>query len=115
MSGRKSKDKGYRDETNHRKRWEKAGFRATRMPLSGALGGDFSGDLRILMGDISYKVQCKCKADGFKTIYNALKDHDILHLKADNKPSLTVIETDMYLLQMTELQRLRDHWHEVAM
>lgn len=90
MSGRKSKDKGYRFENALRIVLNAFGP-CERMPLSGAIGGDFSGDLRWLIRNVRMKIQCKKKARGFKLIYNELKSHDALIIGADREPPVLCI------------------------
>lgn len=101
----KSKAKGYRNEIKNRDQWIKAGFECDRVILSGAaahLGDDFHGDLKLKIGNMRLTVQCKCKADGWKTIYKHLQDHSMLELTADRKPTLCVMEKDVLFQMLTQ-------------
>jgi len=97
MSGRKSKNKGYRGERDFVLRWRGRGFGAERMPLSGALGSvagvDMGGDVKLWSVYNDYKVECKWRANGFKQIYKWLEPEniDILSLKADHQKPLVVM------------------------
>ena len=91
MSGMKSKRKGYNYENAQRIACDAYGP-CSRMPLSGALGGEWSGDLKWLINNIPLKCQCKIKANGYKTDYAELADHDVLFKRADHKPTLVVME-----------------------
>ena len=93
--GRKSKDKGNRFEWALRTVLNAIGP-CRRMPLSGALGNDLSGDLRWTYNNIVWKCQCKIKANGYKTDYAELEDHDILFKRADRKPTLVVMTFDKF-------------------
>ena len=91
MSGLKSKRKGFRYENAQRIACNAFGP-CSRMPLSGALGGEWSGDLKWLVNNIQLKCQCKIKAGAYKTDYAELADHDVLFKRADHKPTLVVME-----------------------
>ena len=95
MSGLKSKRKGYNFENSLRIVLDAIGA-CRRMPLSGALGGEFSGDLRWLFNNVMWKCQCKIKANGYKEDYKQLEEHDILFKRADRKPTLVVMTFDKF-------------------
>ena len=65
--GLKSKRKGNRIERELVQRHKAAGIDAERVPLSGAAGGTFTGDLRI-QGDLKAEVKARAGGDGFKTL-----------------------------------------------
>ncbi len=107
MSGKKSRDKGGRREREVVALFEKRGYTAYKIPLSGASRG-FPGDVLIKpefaagidpLGlesltdekyDESLLVQVKSLKNGWKTLYKQLEGHDVLMLKADNEPWLMV-------------------------
>lgn len=68
------------------------------MPLSGAVGGEFSNDVILPNGK---RVEVKARKDGFKELYRWIQDErekpDMLALKADRKPWLVVITLDEYM------------------
>ena len=59
-----------------------------RVPLSGAAGGQFTGDVVLPTG---LRVECKVRARGFKQIYGWLEGNDVLAIKADRRPWLAVL------------------------
>ena len=73
MSGRRSKNKGSRTELEFSKLT--GGY---KIPLSGALGGVFKGDVEAL----NLRWECKARKDGFKQIYTWLNGVDAVALKA---------------------------------
>lgn len=90
MSGRKSKNKGYRGEKEFA---DITGGK--RVPLSGAVEG-YSND--VLLGD--YRVEVKRRKDGFKQLYSWLEDDDkpdMLAVRADRKGWLMVVPLDLFL------------------
>lgn len=62
-----------------------------RVPLSGAAGGSFAGDV-LALGGLRFEV--KARADGFRTLYAWLDGADALALKADRRPWLVVLPLD---------------------
>jgi hypothetical protein len=92
LSGKKSRDKGARRELEFSKLIE-----GTKVPLSGAMGGEFSNDVKGL--GLSFEV--KARATGFKTLYDWVLDErekpDALALKVDRKPWLVVMTLDKFM------------------
>jgi hypothetical protein len=78
-----------------------------RQPLSGALGGDLSGDVRLPNG---WRVEVKARRNGSKTLYAWLSDKDVLAVRADRKPWLAVVP--LVLLQALIASRNRDYLME---
>lgn len=65
-----------------------------RVPLSGAAGGAFSGDvLHPTLG----RLEVKARKDGFTSLYRWLEGADWLALRADRKPWLVVLPLDRLL------------------
>ena len=99
--GKFSRDKGAREERSIVNAWQAIGYAAERVPLSGAAGGRFSGDVDIPILNVNRKFEAKLRADGFKQIYSWLGEHFGLFLRADNKPRLVVLrELDFQALCM---------------
>ena len=69
-----------------------------RVPLSGAAGGSFAGDVRLPNG---WRVQVKARADGWRTLYALLADADLLALKADRRDWLVVLPAERLLPLLT--------------
>ena len=58
-----------------------------RVPLSGAAGGEYTGDVKAL--GMTWEV--KARADGFRELYKWLDGSDALALKADRQEWLVVL------------------------
>jgi len=95
--GKFSRDKGYRVENNLRKQaLLHEGIEAIRVPLSG--GASIKSDLIINnVGEEKWFVEAKCRANGFKSIYDWFEGNDALIIKADNKKALIVVDFDDFL------------------
>ena len=89
--GRASREKGNRAERHLVRLLQDAGFGAERIPLSGAAGGKFSGDLSVPLLGIDRTAEVKCRADGFRELYSWLADHSMLVVKADRREPLVVV------------------------
>lgn len=98
-----------------------------RVPLSGELGGKYSGDVTFCNGE--YRAEVKRRAGGFALIYRWLrmlpgygvntikrtigvergreKAPDFLFVRADNSPWLAVCALDTLLAVLTERENLR--------
>jgi len=89
MSGRRSKRKGSRLEREFAKL-----IGGERIPLSGSVGGSYSGDVK----GLGLLFECKARKDGFKQLYQWLDgDADALALKADRKDWLVVLPAEKLL------------------
>ncbi|MFO7325979.1 MAG: hypothetical protein DIU62_009705 [Pseudomonadota bacterium] len=60
---------------------------AERVPLSGAAGGEHSGDAKWL----GLLWQIKREKDSWRTLYRVLETHDALAVRADRKPWLVIL------------------------
>jgi len=90
----RSRDKGNRIEREIVNRHLDAGIYAERVPLSGAAGGSFSGDLRI--GELRGEVKARRSGEGFKTLERWLGDNDLLFLRRDRSEPLVVMNWATY-------------------
>lgn len=90
--GKKSRDKGARSERNIVNSLKARGIPAERVPLSGAMHGRFGGDIDIK----GYRLEVKCRADGFKQIYGWIEGSDALVIMADRKEPLIVMPLSMW-------------------
>ena len=88
MSGRRSRRKGSDAEREFAKL-----IGGERVPLSGAAGGSYTGDV---VG-LGLKWECKRRKDGFKQLYSWLEGKDALALRADRKPWLVVMPLEKLL------------------
>jgi Holliday junction resolvase len=89
--GRASRDKGNRAERAIVKYLHDRGFAAERVPLSGAAGGSYLGDLTVPVIGIDRVVEVKCRANGFRELYRWLIDRDILIVRADRAEPLVIL------------------------
>ncbi|PSL41720.1 hypothetical protein B0H94_11833 [Salsuginibacillus halophilus] len=85
--GKASKEKGSRRELEFAKL-----MGGTKTPLSGAVGGEYSNDVKAL----GLEWEVKARKEGWKTLYDLLEDEreqpDALALKADRKDWLVVMK-----------------------
>ena len=93
--GLKSRRKGSRIERELVHRHQDAGIPAERVPLSGAAGGSYTGDLRI-QGDLKAEVKARAGGEGFKTLERWLGDSDLLFLRRDRSDPLVVMPWSLY-------------------
>ena len=91
MTGRKSRDKGNRLERALVAQLQAAGFGAERVPLSGSLGGRWTGDITLPLLGRDLVVEAKTRGNGFRQIYDWIENRDLLALKANRKDVLIVI------------------------
>src|SRR3974390_443836 len=89
--GRASRDKGNRAERAIVKFLQDRGFAAERVPLSGAAGGSYLGDISVPVLGADRVVEVKCRANGFRELYAWLTDRDILIVRADRKEPLVIL------------------------
>src|SRR5262245_50175493 len=91
MSGRRSRNKGARIERGIVRALKARGFTAARVPLSGAVGGLFAGDMVMPVMGRDLCLEVKARADGFRELYSWLTDRDVLIVKADRQEPLVVM------------------------
>lgn len=84
--GKMSRDKGQRIERELVHLHQAAGIDASRVPLSGAVGGAYSGDLRI--GALTAEVKARASGSGFVQLERWLGEHALLFLKRDRQRPL---------------------------
>jgi hypothetical protein len=98
---KKSRDKGLRNEQQLVNFCREAGLAAWRIPLSGAAGGEFSGDIRIA-GRV---YEAKVRASGLKTLYGWLGNNYGLLLRADRQEQLVVLRLKDYAELLAAVDR----------
>ena len=86
--GLKSRRKGTRGELDLAHR-----LGGVRVPLSGAHGGAFAGDVRWR----GLLVESKVRAEGFKELYRWLTGADLLGVRADGQPWLVIVPLSRFL------------------
>ena len=95
MSGRRSRDKGARTERGIVHALQANGFAAARVPLSGAAGGRFSGDVVMPLMGRDLCLEVKARADGCRELYGWLENRDMLIVKADRREPLVVVRLSL--------------------
>lgn len=81
-----------------------------RVPLSGAAGGEYRGDVKAF----GLLWQSKWEADGFRRLYRWLETHDALGLKADRKPWLVVMPIYTFLGLIEDIREGKDRGKAAA-
>lgn len=91
---RASRDKGQRIEREMVQRHLDMGIHAERVPLSGAAGGSYTGDVLIHLNGkaaLISEVKARKNGGGFTTIENWLSKNDVLFLRRDRADPLVVL------------------------
>lgn len=91
MSGRASRDKGARTEREVVRVLQDAGLAAERVPLSGASGGSYCGDVSVPILGVDKRIEVKCRAGGFVKIYDWLQGNYALVLRRDRDVPLITL------------------------
>ena len=94
--GKPSRDKGARRERELVKRLNDASIHAERVPLSGAAGGQFGGDIRL---GYEYVAECKARKNGsgFATLEGWLAGNDFLFLQRDRADPFVCMTWDNFV------------------
>jgi hypothetical protein len=90
--GKASRDKGLRTERLIVKLLQDAGIAGERVPLSGSAGGRYSSDVTFPICGREWRAEVKCRAAGFKQLYDWLQGNDVLIIKGDRLPPLVVLD-----------------------
>ena len=101
-----NKKRGYQVEKWLEEKHNDFGIPCERVPLSGSIGGKYSGDLCI--PSVANSVfRCESKArkggTGFQTIERWMGDNDVLFLKRNHQAPLVVVSMELYLKMMRAL------------
>jgi hypothetical protein len=91
MGGRAPKQKGSREERHIVALLQAAGIAAERIPLSGAAGGKFAGDISLPLAGMDRIAEVKVRAHGFGTLYRWLAKADLLIVRSDRSVPLVVL------------------------
>ena len=88
----KNKSKGYYHERKICEWLKKIGIKAKRQPMSGALGGEYSGDIKLqLMGyELVAEVKYRDKS-GFPSPFSVLDNRDLAIYKRRNGAPQTIV------------------------
>jgi hypothetical protein len=90
MSGSGPRIKGARTERSIVNALKTGGIAAVRVPLSGAVGGRFRGDIMLPLLGRELCVEVKARADGFRELCSWLYGRHMLIVKGDRQESLAV-------------------------
>lgn len=89
--GRRSRDKGNRSERALVNHFLDAGVSAERVPLSGAAGGSYTGDLTFACLGQDWTAESKVRASGFAQLYRWIAPVRALFVKQDRAETLVVV------------------------
>jgi hypothetical protein len=87
MSDRRSRDKVVRTERAMVRLLQALGLSARKVSAMYKRGDD----LRVIVGDVDRAVEVKCRAAGFRQLYDWLNQRDVLIVKADRQEPLVVL------------------------
>ena len=104
-NGRSTRNKGLRVEREIVDRHKSLNIKAERVPLSGAAGGSFKGD--VCIGDRPFRAEVKARktGDGFKKLEQWLGDNDMLFLKRNNKLPMVTLSWDTYMILISQSEK----------
>jgi hypothetical protein len=91
MSGRRSRDKGTRAECAIVRLLQRQGIGAEK--ISGMYKP--GADLRVPLLGVDRAVEVKCRAAGFRQLYDWLSRRDVLIVKADREEPLVVVRLSL--------------------
>jgi hypothetical protein len=91
MSGRRSRDKGNRTERAIVRLIQASGIDAAKISRVCTPGAD----LRLSVLGVDRAVEVKCRAAGFRKLYDWLNDHGLLIVKADRQEPLVVLRMSL--------------------
>ncbi len=96
--GNPSRRKGDRAEREIVNLHRQAGIPAERVPLSGACGGSFSGDV-IVGHEPRFKAECKARkgGQGFAMLERWLAGNQLLFLRRDRARPMVCMDWDTYM------------------
>ncbi|BAQ88072.1 Archaeal Holliday junction resolvase [uncultured Mediterranean phage uvMED] len=97
--GKFSKSKGYRVEHKLVKEFNKAGIKARRQPMSGAIA-DFPYDIEIKderFHKLSVEVKARKNGDGFKTLEKWKSGADLLCLHKDHGTTMVCLDLPLFI------------------
>ncbi len=89
--GRASRQKGDRFEREIVALFQVHGIAAERVPLSGAAGGSFSGDISIPILGVDQRLEAKIRRSGFKQIREWMAGNFAVVFRADRSEPLIVL------------------------
>ena len=103
--GRSPKRKGTRVERELVNLLVELGLPCFRVPLSGAAGGEWSGDIHIPLLGRTRRAEVKARGNGFRQLYAWLDKSDLLIVKADRRDPLAVLPLPLLVELMLAAER----------
>jgi len=108
MGGKMSRSKGARIEREMVNRLRESGIYAERVPLSGAAGGSFSGDVVIPIDadrmsaisdvrELRAEVKGRSNGEGFAQLEKWKGRNDLLFLKKDRSEPMVVMDWELFV------------------
>jgi hypothetical protein len=107
--GRGPKIKGSEFEREIVNQLRAAGINARRVPLSGAVPG-YEGDLRVAVGGLDRKAECKRRKRAFGTLSAHLGTNDFLFVRDDRSPALVVMTVETFIA--LDALAFELHWYK---
>jgi hypothetical protein len=103
--GRSPKRKGVRIERALVNQLVELGLPCFRVPPSGAMGGEWSGDIHVPLLGRTRRAEVKCRGDGFRQLYSWLARADFLIVRADRRDPLAVLPLPLMVELMLAAER----------
>lgn len=91
-----SKRKGSGYELEIVRDLQELGLAAEKMPMSGQLGGKYSGDVSVPVQGQDWRAECKRRAREFGRINGYLGSNDVLFCRDDRSRTLVVMTIDQF-------------------
>lgn len=107
--GRYSRNKGARGERMLVNLLQERGYAAERVPLSGAAGGSYGGDISVPVLGVDRRIEAKWRAGGFAQLYAWLSGNYALIVKADRQKPLLVIPLETAIDVLDVAEKWREH------
>jgi Holliday junction resolvase len=95
MSGKCSRSKGARTERSIVNALQANGIAAVRVPLSGAVGGRFAGDIVLPLMGRDLCIEVKARADGYCELFCWLNERGLLIVKADRQGPFVAVRLSL--------------------
>lgn len=97
MSGKSPRRKGDRVEREIVNAFLDAGVSAERVPLSGAAGGSYIGDLTFACRGDDWLAECKARSNGWVELRRWIAPVRVLFLRPDREQPLVVLRLSDFI------------------
>lgn len=75
---------------------QELGLSAEKIPLSGAAGGSFTGDISVPVQGEDWRLECKRRKRSFVTVYQCIGDNKAVVIRDDHTPALVVMPLETF-------------------